>query len=112
MVKTLVNVTCSEHGKALPYTGLVIGEILTVNNNYNNNNLMISYLYKKEDGSILIHGVKMYAYAEANALYELVKGDLTPNLSYSDMEKELFEKAFKIEMASTFGIEVAEIETL
>ena len=112
MIKTLVNVSCAEQGKALPYTGKVVGEILGVNNNYQGELLGVNFAYKKEDGTLLLGDVKVYTYAEANALYEAVKGGLTPDLSYSDMEKELFEMGFKIEMASTFGIEVAEIETI
>ena len=112
MIKTLVDVTCAEQGKALPYTGLVVGEILAVNNNHLGQVLGVNFAYKKEDGTTLLSDVKVYTYAEANALYEAVKGGLTPNLSYSDMEKELFEMGFKIEMADTFNITVEQIETI
>jgi len=112
MIKTLVNVTCAEQGKALPYNGKVIGKILGINNSYLNDLIGVNYEYLKEDGTLLLSGVKVLSYAEADAFYDIIKAGLTPNLDYSDAQSEIFYTAFKVEMADTFGITVAEIENI
>ena len=112
MIKTLVNVTCAEQGKALPYTGKVVGKILGVNNNYTGELIGVNYAYEKEDGTLLVGGVKVITHTEADANYEQIKPELTPNLPYSEAQSEIFYTAFKVEMADTFGILVAEIENI
>ena len=112
MIKTTVNVTCAEQGKALPYTGLVVGRILGVNNNFSGNAIGVNFAYEKEDGTTLLSDVKVYTYAEANALYEAIKTGLTPDLPWNEQQEEIFYTAFKIEMADTFGITVEQIENI
>jgi len=112
MIKTLVNVTCAEQGKALPYTGKVVGKILGVNNNYTGALIGVNYEYQKEDGTLLLSGVKVLTHAVSDAFYEQIKAGLTADLPYSEAQDEIFYTAFKVEMADTFSILVAEIENI
>jgi len=112
MIKTLVNVTCAEQGKALPYNGKVVGKILGVNNNYTGDLIGVNYEYQKEDGTLLLSGVKVLTYTEADAFYEQIKAGLTANLPYSEAQSEIFYTAFKVEMADTFNISPSEIENI
>lgn len=99
-LKTKVNVTCSENGKVQPYNGKVIGKLLTV---VMFPSVQACWEYKKEDGTILMSGVLSLTNEQADAL-------LTNPISSMMVAEQVFYGAFRVEMASTFGITTSQIE--
>lgn len=114
MIKTLIDVTCSEQGKAQPFTGLVIGRILNVD--LHPEFLGVHFQYEKEDGTVLLksdqNNPKVLTKVEVNAFYDLIKASLPTSVDwYTDTFTELY-AAFKVEMADTFGITTEQIENV
>lgn len=110
MIKTLVNVTCSENGKVAPYSGKVVGRILAYSSDMNV--LSINYQYEKEDGTYLMSGVKTYDMATVNGLYTQIESELNPFVDWSSSRKDELYTAFLKEMALTFSIDESDIEKL
>ena len=99
-LKTLVNVTCSENGKVQPYTGLVVGKLLSVQ--------MYPIVkavwgYYKEDNTLLISDIFTLTNEQANEM-------LTTPITSMEVAEDVFYNAMRIEMAQTFGIETNQIE--
>jgi len=111
MIKSLVNVTCSETNKAVPYTGKIIGKIVCINIE-DFSSYQIFYEYKKEDDTILISGVKILTDVEINYFHNSIGGDLPASVNWTTDRKNEFYEAFKVEMASTFGITTEQIENI
>ena len=111
ILKTNINVTCSENSKATPHIGIVIGKILSVGivdfSTFN-----INFQYEKEDGTYLMSGNKIYTKEEINNFYELVSDNLPESIDWTTDRENEFYTAFKFEMADTFSIEINEIETI
>jgi len=107
-LKTTVNVTCSESNKALPYNGIVVGKLGT--RVMKSNGIEVGFKYEKEDGALLLSGSAVYSWEEANTLWDTVKGSIPVDATFEETMDIAFLMAFKMEMASTFGIEVSEIE--
>lgn len=102
MVKTTLNVTCPEKGKVQPYVGKVIGKLLTV---VMKPSLAVNWEYQKEDGTPLMSGTENYTMEQANAM-------LTTPITSMEVADVVFYGAMKVEMASTFGIEVTDFENI
>lgn len=97
---TTVNVTCPEKGKVQPYNGILVGKLLTV---VMYPSVQANWEYQKEDGTPLMSGTSTIDNATANSIL-----GATPIDSMSKAE-EVFYNTLKVEMASTFGIELDEI---
>ena len=109
-LKTTVNVTCSQSGKVAPYNGKVIGQL--GKRILDALGVEVGFKYTTEDGAALMSGATIYTWAEANTLWEAVKGNVPADATFEEMMDIAFISAFKIEMATTFGIAVSEIEIM
>jgi len=114
MIKTLIEVTCSEKNKAVPFTGIVVGRITKID--LMPEFLGVHYQYEKVDGTVLLanesYAPKILTKDETNAFFTLIEPLLPSTVNwYTDRFNEFYE-AFKVEMASTFGIETSDIENI
>lgn len=103
-LKTTVNVT----GQNL-YDEVAVGKMLAFEP-LENGGLRFSAEYRKEDGTPVKSVSKTYTAEQVQTLFEAIQGDLTPGLNGVLAIWEQVYKAFAIEMATTFGITLAEIE--
>lgn len=106
--KTTVAVSRTEEGKVAIIDKIVIGE-LTSNKVLNDTDgVQVGFKYTDENGIKLDSGAKTYSWDEVNALYDAIKSG-KPNTTFKALMDYCFDNAFKIEMASTFGITTAQL---
>jgi len=98
---TTVNVSCPEQGKVQPYNGILVGKLLTV---VMLPSVQANWEYQKEDGTPLMSGTTTIP----NEVADVVLG-ANPIDSMSKAD-EVFYGVLRQEMATTFGIELEEIE--
>lgn len=101
-IKTTVDVSCPIKGSIQIYTGKLIGNLLTV---VMYPNAVANYEYQKEDGTVIFSGNKPFTTEQANAL-------LASPITSMEVAEQVFYGAMKVEMASTFGIEVTDFENI
>ena len=106
-IKTLVNVTCSETGKVAPYNGIVVGKIRVVIEE--TISIQFRYLKNDENETVLVSGNKFFTDVE---LDEIISTITLNGSSYVNQLKALILDIFKIQMATTFGIELNQLESL
>lgn len=99
-LKTKVNVTCSEQGKVAPYNGKLVGKLLTV---VMYPRVSACWEYRKEDGTPILSGTSVFTNEQADDL-------LTNPITSIEVAEQVFYGAMKVEMATTFGITLANID--
>lgn len=105
-LKTLGDV----NGQGL-YNEIAIGRMLSIEPLIDGG-IRFSAEYCKEDLTPTKSISKTYSPQEVEGLYQLIKVYLTPNINGVLSIWEQVIKAFKVEMAATFGIEISEIEII
>ncbi len=108
-LKTTVAVGCSKKGEVTPYNGIVVSS-LGERTFDENSSIKVDVRYYDEEGGFLMRKTPVYSKEQVNALYELVKGSIPSDATFSDLFETALISAQKIEMASTFGITVNQIE--
>ena len=111
-IKTLTPVTYN-NGITGQETGLVTGNLSNCNQQVQfgfNSNFM--YEYKTESGQYLKNDMYPVTAEETNALYEVVKGEVPINLSYTQATEYLYYLGFRVQMAQLFGISESDIEII
>jgi hypothetical protein len=111
-IKTLVPVTYN-NGIAGQETGLVTGNLQACSQQLRFG-FDSSYMfeYASESGQVIANNVYPVSAEETNALYEVVKGQVPSNLSYTDSTLYLYYLGFRVQMAQLFGILETDIEII
>jgi hypothetical protein len=107
-LKTKIEVTCNLQGKAVPTTAKAVGVLKT--RVIKDAGIEVGYEYKTENNEPILMSATTYTWEEVNALWEVIKGDVPLDSTFEELLDVAFLQAFKIEMASTFGITTAQIE--
>lgn len=107
-LKTTVEVSCNQQGKATPTQAKVIGSLGT--RVIKSDGIEVGYKYATESGEAILNSASTYTWEEVNALWEVVKGDVPLDSTFEELLDVAFLQAFKIEMASTFSITTNQIE--
>lgn len=107
-LKTKVEVTCNLQGKATPTTAKVVGVLKT--RVIKGQGIEVGYEYKTESDEPILMSATTYTWDEVNALWEVIKGNVPLDSTFEELLDVAFLQAFKIEMASTFGITINQIE--
>ena len=101
-IKTTVDVTCPVKGKVESYTGKLIGNLLTV---VMYPSVVANWEYQKEDGTPIMSGTTSFTKEQADDL-------LTSPITSMEVAEQVFYGAMKVEMASTFGVSLADFENI
>lgn len=104
ILKTKINV----NGQGL-YNEIGVGRMLAIAP-LEDGSLQFSAVYEQLDGTIVKSIPKTYTSEQVEALYQAIKSQLTPNLNGVLSIWEQVYLAFRIEMASTFEINIKDIE--
>lgn len=104
ILKTKINV----NGQGL-YNEIGVGRMLAIAP-LEDGSLQFSAAYEQLDGTIVKSIPKTYNAEEVETLYQAIKDELTPNLNGVLSIWEQVYLAFRVEMASTFEINVNQIE--
>ena len=111
-LKTLVPVIYN-NGIAGQETSIVEGILSTCNQQLTGAfDSVYMFQYVSETGQVISSNLYPVTAEETNALYELVKDEVPTGLSYTDSTTYLYYLGFRVQMATTFGIEVSEIEII
>lgn len=109
-LKTLVEVSCNLQGKATPTTAKAIGILKT--RVIKATGIEVGFEYKTESDEPILMSATTYTWDEVNALWEAIKGNVPLDATFEELLDVAFLEAFKIEMASVFGIPVSDIEEI
>ena len=92
-------------------SGIIEGTIIR-QEKQNDETIQFLYQYKNADGLEIKTGYFPISEAEADALYSAVEANLPDinTVGYSAWNEALFYEGFRVEMASTFGVTVADID--
>lgn len=82
--------------------GIVIGKLISCNQNLQNNSYDFAYEYSLENGRDIARGSFTITEPEITALYDAVKGLIPTELNYTDKTNYLYYLGFRVEMAKTF----------
>lgn len=111
-LKTLVPVIYN-NGIAGQETSIVEGILSTCNQQIEGSfNSMYMFQYISESGQVITSNIYPITAEEINTLYVQVKGQVPSKLNYTDSTTYLYYLGFRVKMATTFGIEVSEIEII
>ena len=111
-LKTLVPVIYN-NGIAGQETSIVEGILSTCNQQLTGAfDSVYMFQYVSETGQVISSNLYPVTAEETNALYELVKDEVPTGLSYTDSTTYLYYLGFRVKMATTFDIEVSEIEII
>lgn len=116
MIKTTINVTCSENNTIVPYTGKVVGKILAAPIIFTNGvatGIAVNFVYEKEAGGQLFSDVEpTKTTEEINQFYVAIEPTLPTFVDFMSNLNNILYAAFKVEMAAKFGILTSEIENI
>jgi hypothetical protein len=111
-LKTLVPVIYN-NGITEQETSIIEGVLSTCNQQLEGSfNSMYMFKYISENGQIITSNIYPITAEEINALYVQLKGQVPSKLNYTDSTTYLYYLGFRVQMATTFGIEVSEIEII
>jgi hypothetical protein len=113
-LKSKINVTCSVSTEAIPYTGILLGKIISTDLKDLENGVTVGIEYCKGNGTNqpILSKPKSLTNDEVNAFYEAIKNTLPPFTTYMKHEAWVYYTAFKIEMANTYGISPNDIDII
>lgn len=111
-LQTLIPVTYND-GIVSQTQGIVVGELLNCNQQLmNNDSYNYNFQYSDIDGKMIKMDMFTINEPEITALYNAVKDSIPSGLSYTEQTKMLYYLGFQIQMATTFGIQVSDIELI
>jgi hypothetical protein len=111
-LKTLVPVTYN-NGITGQETSIIEGILSTCNQQLTGAfDSVYMFQYVSELGQVISSNLYPVTVEETNTLYDLVKDEVPPNLSYADATTYLYYLGFRVKMAITFGIDTSEIEII
>lgn len=113
-LKTKQPVTCSVANEATPYTGILLGKIISTDLKNLQSGVTVGIEYCKGNGTnqAILSKPKTLTNDEVNAFYDAIKNSLPPFTNYMNHESWIYYTAFKIEMAQTYGISPNDIDII